>query len=727
MKGKDMIVMYENIKNILALIVLVGLAPTATGNPLVLNNGLVTEDSVTVQKLLNKADEALKSSQFEKAKIVSSESLIISKRLSYLRGEAMSNYIKGVASEATGQYSESVKNYLMALKAFGILNDHTKTVNTNAAIGRVYQTQNAHQQAIRYFEKAIAHARKSKGKMKQGTALLENIAFSYTEIKNYSKSIEVYEKILTQCKTNGNTNKLIETYQKLSALSLKGKRYRRAQMYNSQLANIYSRTDNLAGLSTVYNNMGFIYKRTNDLKTSSEYFSKVASLISRQPKGLSNEDKAILYINTGVAYSNLKTYSKAKENYLKALRVREKAGEEVLIADAKNYLAGGYYVSGNMALALKTVNSAVVLAKKNNAENILATSYKILYLINDKEDNTSQAKKYLEKHKALEKKMLDAQKDKQKELLKKQMEVEKGEESIRKLIEEEDRLAVESVRKESELKIKEKELAILKKDQALREAAYKNQVLEQERTKQALAFAHQQLAVEKNERELASLEKEKEFQKLELSRKALEEEKQKKAIALLEADKKLKGEQLEKEEAARKYGYGIIGLLVLIMGVVAFGFNQKRKANKQLEQQQHEIFEKNEELQKSMVALQDTQNALQEQKTQLEIQNDKVTNSIQYAQRIQHSILPTSSVVDSLFPESFIMYLPKDIVSGDFYWVAEIDGKKVLAIVDCTGHGVPGSLMSMVGSNILNELVNQRRITDPGKILNGLHLNLYHH
>lgn len=101
--------------------------------------------------------------------------------------------------------------------------------------------------------------------------------------------------------------------------------------------------------------------------------------------------------------------------------------------------------------------------------------------------------------------------------------------------------------------------------------------------------------------------------------------------------------------------------------------------------------------------------------------NQSITDSINYSKRIQESILPSKKLKNKLFHESFIIFLPKDIVSGDFYWYTEKNGKKIVACCDCTGHGVPGSLMSMLGNNILNQVVNENEITSPDEILNHLH------
>ncbi|MGV9011101.1 MAG: SpoIIE family protein phosphatase [Flavobacteriales bacterium] len=120
------------------------------------------------------------------------------------------------------------------------------------------------------------------------------------------------------------------------------------------------------------------------------------------------------------------------------------------------------------------------------------------------------------------------------------------------------------------------------------------------------------------------------------------------------------------------------------------------------------------------------------QKDEVERQGKKVvelyknvTDSIRYAKRLQESILPSEARVQDLLPGAFILYRPKDIVSGDFYWVEPIGDKTVFAAVDCTGHGVPGAFMSLVGHNGLNQVVKERGLTEPAAILGELNRIAY--
>ncbi|MCP4521354.1 MAG: SpoIIE family protein phosphatase [Cytophagales bacterium] len=106
------------------------------------------------------------------------------------------------------------------------------------------------------------------------------------------------------------------------------------------------------------------------------------------------------------------------------------------------------------------------------------------------------------------------------------------------------------------------------------------------------------------------------------------------------------------------------------------------------------------------------------QKKEIEAQRDAITDSIRYAKRIQNAILPTSTQLTHIIKDHFVLYKPKDIVSGDFYWASEKGGKSVIVGADCTGHGVPGAFMSMIGNTLLNKIVNEHNETSPDVVLN---------
>ncbi len=140
-----------------------------------------------------------------------------------------------------------------------------------------------------------------------------------------------------------------------------------------------------------------------------------------------------------------------------------------------------------------------------------------------------------------------------------------------------------------------------------------------------------------------------------------------------------------------------VGLLILAYS----GYKTKKKANINLSLQKTEI---------------------ENQKLIVEKRNKDITDSLNYARRIQRAIFKTSVRLEKFFSESFILFVPKDIVSGDFFWVKSKNNQVLFAVADCTGHGVPGAFMSIIGTYGLNSLVNEFNLTNPGEILNEMNI-----
>jgi serine phosphatase RsbU (regulator of sigma subunit)/tetratricopeptide (TPR) repeat protein len=176
-------------------------------------------------------------------------------------------------------------------------------------------------------------------------------------------------------------------------------------------------------------------------------------------------------------------------------------------------------------------------------------------------------------------------------------------------------------------------------------------------------------------------------------------------------DVKIQQEELvrerERTESQKRFTYAAVGGCLLLLILVAYVFKNykdKQKANKIISEQKDQV-----EIQKEEIEF---------QKVILETRNKEVTDSINYAKRLQDAILPPESFIKRFLPESFFFYKPKDIVAGDFYWMEVLDKDSVLiAAADCTGHGVPGAIVSVVCSNALNRTVKEFKVNEPGKIL----------
>lgn len=140
----------------------------------------------------------------------------------------------------------------------------------------------------------------------------------------------------------------------------------------------------------------------------------------------------------------------------------------------------------------------------------------------------------------------------------------------------------------------------------------------------------------------------------------------------------------------------------------------------QLQEKQDEIMTQNEELMQKQEEVEAQRNSLLEQNIIIEKKNHDITSSISYAKQIQGAILPNLSEIKATLPNSMIFFRPKDVVSGDFYFFSKKDNKVFIASVDCTGHGVPGAFMSLIGNDLLHQIIHAKNITRPDKILNEL-------
>jgi len=216
-------------------------------------------------------------------------------------------------------------------------------------------------------------------------------------------------------------------------------------------------------------------------------------------------------------------------------------------------------------------------------------------------------------------------------------------------------------------------------------------------------------------------------------------------------EKKLQQQEIEQNlresiliEESRRNRLARNGLIILILlistlvSISTFSYFRIRKDNQMLLLQKTEMEMQKEEMETQRDALAKLNTDLQqktfevlENRDEIEYQRDlanmqkrEITDSIVYAQRIQQAILPTKQTLNKLFPESFILYKAKNFVSGDFYWASRIGKYRIIAVVDCTGHGVPGGFMSMLGMMMLNEVISQKQIFDPAQALNYLRQNI---
>lgn len=181
---------------------------------------------------------------------------------------------------------------------------------------------------------------------------------------------------------------------------------------------------------------------------------------------------------------------------------------------------------------------------------------------------------------------------------------------------------------------------------------------------------------------------------------------QKKATAdsvKVDGEKKIVAAQLKQEKTRR---FALYGGLIMVVLFAAFFYNRfqvTRKQKKIIEEKEKETKKQND--------------IISYQKHLVEEKQNEIIESITYAKRLQEAILPSQSFINHFIPRNFVLYKPKDLVAGDFYWAEEINGLFFIAAADSTGHGVPGAMVSVVCSNALNRTVKEFNVTETGKIL----------
>lgn len=445
------------------------------------------------------------------------------------------------------------------------------------------------------------------------------------------------------------------------------------------------------------------------------------------------KSKARSYINLGAALGAQNNYDKALSSYLEGLKIREKLGDKKGIANADRNIGDLFTGQKNYEMAFKYLNSAVRIYQELDNKQGLVHTYNSLGKAYYSRNDFEKALEYFLKVQVLSTQINDlpgisAAVNNIGSVYLELQEYDKAlasYESALKLMEENDdkegvaisfnNLGYVYEKKgdyDKAIEFQEKSLALAKdlNVKTLINNAYSG-----------LAQAYEKLSDYRNAykyRTLSSDLKDTIFD-IESNRNITEMQ------TRFDTEKKEKENEILRQRVEiqtldnkrqRLFIYSAVICLVLLGALSFFVFRSyriKRRANIKLARQNQEIEEKNAELRLAYTEI--------EQKScLLEERNKDITDSIKYAQRIQQAILPTSHFANEFRDKGFILYKPKDIVSGDFYWLEKRSGKYLVAAVDCTGHGVPGAFMSIVGHNLLNQIVNESGITRPADILTEL-------
>jgi len=431
------------------------------------------------------------------------------------------------------------------------------------------------------------------------------------------------------------------------------------------------------GLSSI----GGIYRRMGRYPEGLNYFFRALKMYEKL--GRENEEKCMMGI--GIIYSKQKNYTKALEYLSKALETAEKNGNLRMKSRILVNLGVNSFHLKNYEKAIEYYEKVLEPAEKLNDLSMQQASLSNIGGIYIMLEKYQQGQEYCSRALAIAKKQGD----------KENIVITTGNigeaYSGMKKYDQAEKHYREALRLSQEIGLKDitKEIYLMLSQFYEKKGDYKNAYT----YFQSHAAAKDTLLNKENSRIVTEMDtkyqtekkqKQIEFQQLELSRQKADLNKQRVII------------------------FSTLGgvVLLVLLAFLLYNRNQlKKKANQKLRIAYKEIEEKNKEIEKT---------------------NLQITDSIEYAQRIQEAILPGQDEIQHLFPESFVLFRPRDVVSGDFYWYSAQNSRIVIVVADCTGHGVPGAFMSMIGSTLLNEIVNEKKVTDPGRILEYLNEGIIH-
>jgi serine phosphatase RsbU (regulator of sigma subunit)/Flp pilus assembly protein TadD len=444
---------------------------------------------------------------------------------------------------------------------------------------------------------------------------------------------------------------------------------------------MFTDENNAQGLANTYNKLGLINISQADFPTALDYFIKSLTLKEQNNDTMGIADT---YSNIGNALFELNDTDHALNYYLKSLEMDKKQLNESGMA--KTLMNVGLVYKENFAYekAMDYYNQSLAIHKKNNNQHEIATCYSNLALIYQETGNDDKALEFYKLALSIYE----------------QTGAKMGIASVLSNLG-----YLHSLNEDYPTAI-----SYLK--DAMRIAQEINAIPLIEIISQSLSDAYQRMG---NYREaynyhllykamydkLNNDENARQFTQMEMT---YEFEQQKKELEFRQQQKELEHQaELKRQRLILQFSLAGAFFLAVFLVFVYRSYQQKQRDNKLLQEQKK---------------------AIEEQRDKINKQNQDITDSIHYARRIQTALLPPDNLLDKLLPEYFILYKPRDIVSGDYYWASEKNGKTVLVAADCTGHGVPGAFMSMLGISFLNEIIQRETELSCSNILNKLRDNV---
>lgn len=435
---------------------------------------------------------------------------------------------------------------------------------------------------------------------------------------------------------------------------------------------IFKAQNSIIGMSDVYNNLGVIEKnRTNYTKALTYYFKTLEVI-----KGSKDEARiSKVYLNIGNVYKNLGNFERAGSYFILHNDRVLKSGDSTSYAVGLSSLAQVYLEEKRYDAARIALYKAYGIQTRSGNKKNICTVLSLLARVYEREGNYKEAVKY-----ALEAREYAVELDDNETIVEAEMVM------VKSCMNQKQFAKAEGMLEKAEARIMKYKIS--KQLQMLNNLGYELYEAKGDYRK-ANSYLKRQNTL------LDSMFSTDLVTKISDMEKKLQNEKKQREIELLKSNAQLKNVELKRQKLM------LVTILVIAFGILVVllfvfrNLRQKKRANAVLAGKNDEI---------------------NRQKDLIETKNKEITDSINYAKRIQESLLTSQALFKQHTDDFFILFKPKDIVSGDFYWATTTDKGFMIMCGDCTGHGVPGAFMSLLGISYLNEIVKQNNITEPHRV-----------
>lgn len=571
--------------------------------------------------------------------------------------------------------------------------EDTNKVKLLIELGAVYENSNP-DTALYFYDHALELSERIDAKEFEAQSLIL-IGFNHQTRGSSEQTIEYFQKALEICEDIKDSEQISRCYVNMGLVYHDQGSYGTAIEYYLKSLETASEAGHKAVMTFAYNNLGRAYYDQGSYEEAIDFYLKALKIQEDR------EDKrgmASSYNNIGLIHYEQDSYNKAIEYLLKALSINDELGRRRGMSICYHNIGMVYQDQGSYDKAIEYYAKGLLIFEELGHIRGISLSNHALGLIHLKQGRYEKASEYfigaLRSNEELEDKMGIA----------------KTHVSIANL----NIALADSAASSKAERITYLNEAVRYGNMALALAREMALIPVTAEASTTLKTAYSKLGNYRKALESAeimisaqdSMFKEEKTRAIQEMSTMYESDKKQQQIELQESQILAKDASIKQQKAYRNALAIGFAAVVIIIVVIVYAYVQKQRSNKKILEQNEHILEANEEL----VVLNEAINT----------QNSEIIDSINYAQRIQSAMLPPETYISELLNENFIFYRPRDIVSGDFYWIKQVNQYIVLVAADCTGHGVPGAFMSMLGISFLNEIVQRREITQANQVLNEL-------